>query len=106
MAEYLQAASIKTLLVGFLDGYLYLLPDGTEGPMEDGLLYVPSECRAELLRRFTALEAERDEARSVISEALKYIMPVMDGNGPARTLLLSYLARTAQPPTAKEGDDE
>lgn len=130
--EYLQAASVKTLVEALYDnwGFSHFHTDGTYlfgstvgKPREEfdysGRCFPRSSVRSELLSRFAALEGERDalaarlaEAERVMREALKYIHPVLGENGPARTLLLNHLASTdppaaqpqiePQPPTDKE----
>ena len=72
--------------------------------------------RAELLRRFAALEAERDEAVRLIEvchRELKEDIELRVRRGKYKpewieeilTLTSAFLARTAQPPTAKEHTD-
>jgi len=97
---YLQAASVENLL--------------------RAIDYYP--IRAELLRRFAALEAERDEAREVLIDfvankdfikslckhQLDYPHMVETFDAAWKLVggeLESPIARTAQPPTAKEGSD-
>lgn len=132
--EYLQAASVKTLVEAIFTNWdfchfhtdgTYLLGSTVGEPRGDvgsysGRCFPRSRVQDEILRRFAALEAERDalkarlaEAERVMREALKYIKPVIDGNGPARTLLLNHIASAAppaaqpapepQPPTAEGG---
>jgi hypothetical protein len=68
MAEYLQAASVETLidcLHAQIPCDFAFRPDGTIWLFTRGdwKRYYRDEIRAELLRRFAALEAERDELR-------------------------------------------
>lgn len=64
---YLQAASVETILGEIIDGHMIFKRDGTVydfSPDCEKMTFNERQCANELLRRFAALEAERDKLKS------------------------------------------
>lgn len=96
---YLQAASVETILGEIIDGHMIFKRDGTVydfSPDCDKMTFNERQCCNELLRRFAALEVERDQAtRCAMDMAEVVTVPVrnnksFEGDKAVRDFLKKY----------------